>query len=362
MRASLLHPCYWPEVRRGSERFIHDLAIGLARRGHATRVITSHRERRTVSEEEGVTVIRGWRPPGRRLQLGMRQDFLTHLPGSARELWRGDTDVAHALYMTDALVAHAWSARTGRPSVYSLMGIPDRPPGVRGTILSNAVRRADAVVALSAAAAAAAHEAFGADPTVIVPGVDLATFSEAGPRAHAPTVLCTSALEDQRKRGGLLLEAFELLRASVPDARLVLSRPGDPAAVAALGLDLDRPGVELAPLDGQDELVAAYSSAWVSVLPSVAEAFGLVLVEALACGRPVVGRAEGGVPEIVSGPEVGRLFHADDPRELADALAEALALSGEQGTAAACRARAEQFDVARCVEGYERLYEGLIGR
>ncbi|TML05366.1 MAG: glycosyltransferase family 4 protein, partial [Actinobacteria bacterium] len=42
MRIALLHPCYWPEVRRGTERVIRELADGLVARGHEPLLITSH--------------------------------------------------------------------------------------------------------------------------------------------------------------------------------------------------------------------------------------------------------------------------------------------------------------------------------
>ena len=59
--------------------------------------------------------------------------------------------------------------------------------------------------------------------------------------------------------------------------------------------------MELANLDAPEPLVDAYRSAWVSALPSHDEAFGLVLAEALACGTPVVGSNDGGVPELIDG-------------------------------------------------------------
>jgi hypothetical protein len=42
VRIALLHPTYWPEVRRGSERLAHDLATALANRGHEVTLLTSH--------------------------------------------------------------------------------------------------------------------------------------------------------------------------------------------------------------------------------------------------------------------------------------------------------------------------------
>jgi glycosyltransferase involved in cell wall biosynthesis len=108
-------------------------------------------------------------------------------------------------------------------------------------------------------------------------------------------------------------------------------------------------------------MARVYQRAWVSALAARNEAFGLVLVEALACGTPVVGPNDGGVPEIVDRPEIGRLFQGGE-EELARALLEALELAGDEGTAAACRARAGAFSTEATARGYEGIYRELIER
>ena len=100
--------------------------------------------------------------------------------------------------------------------------------------------------------------------------------------------------------------------------------PADPKVWAWMGRRLP-----------QRALLAAYREAWVTVLPSRGEAFGLVLAESLACGTPVVGSSLGAIPEVVDRDEVGRLFDGD-ARELAGAILEALELAGDPATPAAC--------------------------
>ena len=148
------------------------------------------------------------------------------------------------------------------------------------------------------------------------------------------------------------------MRRRRPDARLVLSRVrGAPLA----GRVPD--GVEERDLDDRGALAAANREAWVAALPSVGEAFGLVLAEALACGTPVVGTRAGAIPEVVDRPGIGVLVPDEgpdgDPAALARALEEALDLANDPATAGRCRARALELSTDRCAAAYADLYDEL---
>src|SRR5205814_7092459 len=122
-------------------------------------------------------VVLNRRPPdGLMLRRGF-QPNLSHVPLSFLSLVRGDDALAHAFFPTDAAAALCWARRTGRPAVFSYMGIPQR-----GTLASrrlsvrlvtDAVTRSDAVLALSDAAAGEMERWLGVRPRVIHPGVDL---------------------------------------------------------------------------------------------------------------------------------------------------------------------------------------------
>jgi glycosyltransferase involved in cell wall biosynthesis len=363
LRVALLNPCYWPEVRRGSERFARELADGLIGRGHRPRLITSHRRLPSWTVEDGLEVVRVWRPPDGRLAQRRYEDHLTHVPFSYAALQAGADDVAHALYPTDGLAAVRWGRRTGRPVVFSHMGIPHRQglasARKRVEILQRVIAGADAVVALSRYSAAAFERWLGVTPRIIPPGVDLAAFRPGGSRAEQPTIVCAAAIDRPRKRVGLLVEAFAIVRRERPGARLILSRPSDPAGLAGAPVG---EGIELVDLDDRTELARVYASAWATALVSRDEAFGLVLAESLACGTPVVGSNDGGIPEIVDRPEIGRLLDGDDPADLARLLLEVIELAGDPGTATACRARASDFSTDRCTEAYVALYRELLDR
>jgi glycosyltransferase involved in cell wall biosynthesis len=364
LRVALLNPCYWPEVRRGAERITRELADGLLARGQLPSLITSHPGLPDRRVEAGVPVVRVPRPPQAPLEALHFESYLTHVPLSYLALRRGSYDLAHAMYPTDALAALRWRRRTGRPAVLTYMGIPARAwlDGARGRreIATRAVRTSDAVVVLSHAAAAALRNSLGRDPRVIHPGVDLAAFRPASRRSDTPTIVCTAAPDIARKNVGLLVRAFTRLRDRIRDARLVLVRPDSLTAAAKAGVDLDAAGVELIDQDHRPAVLsAAYGQAWVSVLPASDEAFGLALVEALACGTPVVGYADGGIPEIVDRSGIGTLFERLDADELARALETGLELAADRATTERCRARAEELSVGHATDAYLALYREL---
>ena len=80
------------------------------------------------------------------------------------------------------------------------------------------------------------------------------------------------------------------------------------------------------------------------------------MVEALACGTPVIAFPEGSAPEIVQDGETG--FVVDDE----DAMAAAVGRLGELDPAACRRACEERFGVAAAVRGYERVYRRAVAR
>lgn len=358
IRVALVHPTYWPEVKRGSERFIHDLAADLSRRGHEVSVLTGHRGRRSRVVEDGFEVIRGWRPPTRLRPAGF-EPYTEHAPLALFAAARRRFDLVHALHTPDAWAVSWWTRATGRPLVFSLMGYPDRRSldAYRGRrrMLSTATRRAGGVHVLSDAAAEALREGTGIDATVINPGTDTSAFAVDVPRTRAPTVFCAASPRDARKRVPLLVEAFGRVRTRRPDARLLI----DTGESSAEHEDLRSDGVEL--IDARaGGLATHYASSWVTVLPSEREAFGLVLVESLAAGTPAVGIRDGGVTEILGDPGVGVLAGRADPGALADAIESGLALSQKNGVGARCRAYAERWDWRNVGPKFETLYREAI--
>jgi glycosyltransferase involved in cell wall biosynthesis len=125
----------------------------------------------------------------------------------------------------------------------------------------------------------------------------------------------------RRKRVDVLLRAAAILRHRLPalELRIVGNGPCAPALHAlARDLKLDAAVTWLGDIT-RAELAAEYNRAAVFCLPSVQEGFGIVLLEAMAAGKPIVAARAAAIPEVA--PHAA-LFDPDDPEALAAALAD----------------------------------------
>jgi glycosyltransferase involved in cell wall biosynthesis len=147
-----------------------------------------------------------------------------------------------------------------------------------------------------------------AHPIVIPNAVELPA-RESRPRRHDRKVVLFLSRIDRKKGLDLLFAAFARVRQQCPDALLVLAGAGDPAWVASLKATAERLGIAAdvtwAGFLSGDDKWAALTGADVFVLPSYSENFGIALVEALACGCPVVLSDQVGIHREISRAEAG---------------------------------------------------------
>jgi phosphatidylinositol alpha-mannosyltransferase len=368
LRIGLVSAYAWPEVTRGGERYLHDLAWYLVRQGHQVDVITGTEGPSRVDEFDGATFRRHHhRLPERLARRGTTTSDTFGLVAFP-ELARRRYDVVHALAPTGAVAARL----TGHRVVFTVMGHPTedqlgRRPADR-QIMSAGVRAANVVTAYSEASARKVTELFGRPCIALNLGIRTGDFPlEARPRSGPPRILFPAYAEDRRKGLDVLVAAMATILDQVPDARLQLLGGGDSEwAFAAL-----EPTVATRARAATDDLgrhvgdvSAFYRSATVSVLPSQHEAFGVVLVESLSSGSPVVCSDDGGMPEIVSSPLVGRVASpAGDAAALATALLETLQLAADPATPQRCADHAARWDWDRSIgPAHERLYGSIVRR
>ncbi len=361
MNITLLTKEYPPRVYGGAGVHVRHLAKALARldeRAHRVRVLCfgDQRERKANLEVTGVSSFSA--PFG---EDGVRKlvDTLGHVAAMAGV--PGETDVlhAHTWYthlagcllrpMLDApLVLTTHSLEPHRPWKEEQLG---RGYGASCWIERTAYEKADGVIAVSGAMKADVRSLYGVPEEcieVIPNGVDHLHFR---PRtdpsvleAHGidpdqPYALLVSRMTRQKGVSHFLRMAFHLqtpvqvvLCAGSPDTEAVRQEIAE--QVEALRRQTSHRVVweeENIPLD---DLPVLYSHAAVFVCPSVYEPFGIINLEAMACGTPVVASSVGGIPDAVVHGETGLLVPFEpagpsdpepgDPERFARDLAEAV--------------------------------------
>ena len=355
MKVAITHPYAWPEVRRGAERIVVETARSLADRGHEVTVITAG-SRPGRSTDGGIRTIRTRRvfadPFRHERYFGWR--IVPYLAA-------GGYDVVHAMMSRDAIAALRVRPLGRYRLVYDEMGIPwaswwaQQPDGKNRERL---VRGVDVYGCMSQFALDVLKDEWDRAGTLIPGGVRLSQFSPAAEREPVPTVLFSGALDEPRKGVKDLLEAAAIVAETYPDLRVWLSGPGDGPGLVAAAPEAIRDRIELLPLGSPEEQGARYSKAWVTALPSVSDSFGLVLIESLASGTPIVVVDDCAPPSLVTA-DTGAVANPHDPVSLADALMKGLKLATIPETADYCRQFARQFDWDDSIAPLlERVYRG----
>jgi glycosyltransferase involved in cell wall biosynthesis len=277
-----------------------------------------------------------------------------------RRLKRSKPDVVHAFSYHDAIAAK----RAKRPYVLTIGGIivpPWRNPR-QFELFKEACANAAPIVCPSRACADALKADYGFDAEVLPYGLDVAFFAHSEERVPG-RILCTATPNDTRKRPEFLVTAFGKVAAKNAEAHLVFCgaagdgvQQGLRALLPAKHRDRLTFLGDLAP----NELRREYGRAALTALTSLNEAFGIVVIESLASGTPVVGTHSGALPEIITN-EVGALSEPDDANECARQI---LFLLDEVGPAlsARCVERALLYDWEAIGPQNVAMYERLIER
>ena len=350
----------------GAERLVADVVRRLDRARFESRVfpLDGPLDLRGEIESAGVAVAPVLVAPRRRPIACLRG-----LAGRLRGFGPG---LVHThLYYGNVLGRIAARLAGGAPVVTTLHN-PDYTFEARSTILFRGRKLLDrltgsrnaALVAVSRAVAEDFRRHMGWAGIRVVPnGVDLQAFApgdDAGAATEWPgpglRLLSVGRLHPQ-KGHRVLLDAMAAARQG--GARLSLLVAGDGAERAALEAQASALGLHgHVRLAGRRDVRPLLAAADVFVFPSLYEAVGIALLEAMACARPVVASRTGGIPEVVEDGVSGILVTAGDADDLARALAtlerdpERRRRLGE-----AARSRAEAFDIGATVRALEDLYE-----
>lgn len=398
---------FYPPIIGGLERHVQTLSRELVRRGHRIAVATLwHEGSPAFEDDEGVSVHRltGWNhmlarfyeDPERQYHLPLPDPGVMH--GLRRVVEQERPDIVHARgwMLYSFLGIKAWSKAklvvtlhdhslvcatkvylndghvcTGPSYAKCVRCVSSQLGGMKGILLPSGLRlsshlhhHVDRFIAISRAVRDASLVGTGHPPQPIdvvptfIPDNVLSEAHDAGRPAFLPPTddyILFVGRQAPQKGLDVLLEAFAGLSDLAP---LVV-------IVAEEGMLRQYPaGVTVVPNAPHAQVMAAWNHSAVGVVPSIlAEAFGQVALEAMACSKPVVASAVGGLPEVVLDGETGLLVPPGDVNALREAIRTLLlapAVRARMG--AAGRERARMFTVGAVANQIEHIYAEVLGQ
>lgn len=379
MRVLSLGNAWFPEKPGGLDRFYMELMRAFPGVGVDSKGLVVGTEAVTRQTDGRITAFAAANAPLPRRLLAARR-----ATAALCETMHPDLIAAHfALYAFPSL-----TRLRQRPFVFHFQGPwaaegiveGQRPMAARvqAGIERAVYRRADRVIVLSRAFGDEVVRRYGVDPAlvrVIPGGVNTAAFDNLPSRTAAraalgwpvdrPLLLCVRRLQ---RRMGLedLLDAVAAIRHRHPDLQLMIAGRGPlrdtlQGRIDALGLGANARLLGFLP---DDQLPLAYRAADLSVVPTVAlEGFGLITLESLAAGTPVLVTPVGGLPEAVAALASDMILPASGPQALAAGLDAALRGELALPDAQRCRDHVERhhrWDIiaAKVRDVYAQAMEG----
>jgi glycosyltransferase involved in cell wall biosynthesis len=366
----------------GQNVHVGSLSAALAERGHAVTVytrLTDPAAPRSAGLSPGVLVRRLPAGPTVPLPKDELLPFMPELGARLARLWQQDMpDVIHAHFWMSGLAALSGAAGLPVPVVQTFhalgvvkarhQGAADPSPANRAELELRIARSCDQVIATcrDEAGELTSAGALSGQISVVPCGVDTSVFTPDGPAARRnprPRLLVLGRLVE-RKGVATVIAAL----ARLPDAELVVA--GGPDHRDLAGSDDYRRLREAACRHGVAERVtftgsvaradvpALIRSADVVVCVPWYEPFGIVPLEAMACGIPVVASAVGGLADSVVDQKTGWLVPARDPVALGNVLSQLLSDPAKRaafGAAGVDRAR-QRYSWRRVAAQTEAVY------
>ncbi len=377
----------------GMNVYIRELASSLAQAGVDCRVYTRRWDASLpdrVDVEPGLTVVHvDAGPPGLAKEdlPAVVDDFAASVLDDVRAA--GDVGAIHANYWLSGLAGHLLKHELELPLVSTFHTLArvkaetgDPEPQRRIDAETDVIACSDAITASCAAEADQLVELYGADPArveLVPPGVLHAFFSpgdQGGARAalgldpSVPVLLFVGRIQPLKGLDVAVRALAEITRTR-PDTLLVVvggaSGVDGDAEVARVGELVDHLGVadNVRYVSPQPHhlLSTYYRAADVAVVPSRSESFGLVALEAAACGTPVVAAAVGGLRTLVDHGVTGWLVEGRDPSAFAARIEAVLADPAvAAGMSSAAAERARRYTWSTTAARLRRLYGDLTAR
>ena len=338
MKIGIVCPYAW-DVPGGVQFHIRDLADHLIRLGHEVSVLAPADDDTPLPPyvvSAGRAVPVPYNGSVARLNFGLLSAARVR-----RWLQHGAFDVIHIHEPASPSLGllTCWAAQGPIVATFHTSNPRSRAMIAAYPILQPALEKIRARIAVSEYARRTLVEHLGGDAVVIPNGVDVDFFATAEPKAEwqGRTIGFIGRIDEPRKGLPVLMKALPAILAEVPDARLLVAGRGDEEeAVAALPAEM-RSRVEFLGMVSDEDKARLLRSVDVYVAPNTGgESFGIILVEAMSAGAPVLASDLDAFAQVLDQGEAGELFANED----ADALAAAaVRLLGDPARLAELRER-----------------------
>ncbi len=286
-----------------------------------------------------------------------------------RWLRDGDFDVLHVhdpATPSVSLIALSLASGVSIATIHTSIG-RSRALAATEPLLRPAMEKLSARITVSREAQRVVAQYQGGDSVIIPNGLFVDDFASTERRAAqdpstAPSLLFLGRFEETRKGLPVLLDALPTVVARFTDLRLVVAGAGAPRAGSALVPERLRRPVEVVGRVSDDERARLLSEADLYVAPNTGgESFGIVLIEAMAAGAPVVASDIRAFADVLEDGRLGALFANEDPVSLAKTLVDALEDPGREERAGVAREAVRRYDWSVVAPQVISVYETVLG-
>jgi phosphatidylinositol alpha-mannosyltransferase len=365
MRIGIVCPYDW-NTPGGVQAHIRDLAVELMRRGHYVSVLAPAED----DSDLPAYVVSAGRPVAvpyngsvARLNLGVVSATRVR-----RWIRDGHFDVIHVHepVSPSLTVLACWIAQGPIVATQHVSMDRSRTLSSLSLLANTAMEKLSARIAVSEKARQFMVEHVGGDAVLIPNGVSCPTFAVPGalpgyPR-QGPTLFFIGRIDEPRKGLPTLLEAMPAVIAAHPEVELLVAGPGEVADVAATLPPELAAHVRFLGLVSEADKVRAFKSADLYVAPHLGgESFGIVLLESMASGTPVLASDLEAFRLVLGNGTYGELFATGDVTGLASRVNALLDDPQRRAElAAAGHRRAWEYDWGTVARDIERVYAAVV--
>jgi phosphatidylinositol alpha-mannosyltransferase len=329
VKVGIVCPYTW-DVPGGVQAHVHDLALSLIELGHDVSVLAP------VDDADEADLPSWVVPAGRAVPVPYNGSVArlafgpVSLTRTRRWLRKGRFDVLHLHEPTvpSLSMLACFAARGPMVATFHTATVRSRALQVFGNSLQPGLEKITGRIAVSPAARRVVVEHLGHDAVLVPNGVFVQRFEGAAPLdglPAGPRVVFLGRIDEPRKGLATLLDALPALVARVPDVHLVVAGPGDTEVVADHVPAHLRDRVVLLGLVSEADKPRVYASGDAYCAPNThGESFGIVLIEAMAAGTPVVASDLEAFRRVLGDGDAGVLVPVGDAGALAEALADLL--------------------------------------